>query len=190
VIKYKADTRYSDKMTTHDRTMIEALPCEKLSDALEASADYEVIGIDEGQFFPDLVEMTEQWASAGKVVICAALDGDFLRRPFGRVLELVPLAESVTKLSAICQVCFGPASFSKRLGAETALEVIGGADKYIATCRRCHRPEATHANIAKNTNTNKASVLVSTTAEPAVQAKTWTLESPVHTIGMSKGRDL
>lgn len=177
-------------MTTHDRTMIEALPCEKLSDALLASADYEVIGIDEGQFFPDLVEMTEQWASAGKVVICAALDGDFLRRPFGRVLELVPLAESVTKLSAICQVCFGPASFSKRLGAETALEVIGGADKYIATCRRCHHPDATQASIANNSNISKAGIVVSTTVEPAIQAKPWNHDSPVHTIGMSKGRAL
>lgn len=53
---------------------------------------YDVIGIDEGQFYPDLVEMVEQWVEAGKVVLVAALDGDFRRKPFGRVLELVPNA--------------------------------------------------------------------------------------------------
>ena len=29
------------------------------------------------------------------------------------------------------------AAFSKRLGTETEVEVIGGADKYVAVCRDC-----------------------------------------------------
>ena len=69
----------------------------------------------------------------------------FLRilvQPFRNVCDLVPLAESVTKLSAICQVCQAEAAFSKRLSAETAVEVIGGAESYIPTCRRCFFDEA------------------------------------------------
>lgn len=61
-----------------------------------------------------------------------------MRSPFGRILELVPLAESVTKLSAICMLCHKDAAFSKRLGAEKEVEVIGGSDKYIAVCRKCY----------------------------------------------------
>ena len=49
-----------------------------------------------------------------QTVIVAALDGTFQRKPFGDILNLIPLAESVTKLTAVCMVCFGPASFSKR----------------------------------------------------------------------------
>ena len=71
-------------------------------------------------------------------MIVAALDGTFQRQAFNRVLELVPLAEDVTKLTAVCTSCRGPASFTTRYGNETAVEVIGGADKYTATCRRCH----------------------------------------------------
>ena len=72
-------------------------------------------------------------------MIVASLDGDFQRKPFGDICSLVPVAEEVTKLTAVCTGCARPACFSRRLTAETAVEVIGGADKYIATCRACHQ---------------------------------------------------
>ena len=37
--------------------------------------------------------------------------GTFQRKPFGSVLELIPVAELVTKLTAVCMVCFKDASF-------------------------------------------------------------------------------
>jgi thymidine kinase len=111
-------------------------------DPLVWSAD--VVGIDEGQFFDDLVPVCELLANLGKIVIVAALDGTFQRRPFESTLGLLSVAESICKLSAVCMGCFRPAAFSKRLGNETAIEVIGGADKYVAVCRECyHRPDAT-----------------------------------------------
>lgn len=48
------------------------------------------------------------------------------------------MAENVTKLSAVCMICYKDAAFSKRLGAELEVEVIGGADKYLSVCRKCH----------------------------------------------------
>lgn len=39
-------------------------------------------------------------------------------QPFGPILNLVPMAESVIKLKAVCMVCFKDAAFTKRLGAE------------------------------------------------------------------------
>src|SRR5690349_15640390 len=99
---------------------------------VEVALSYDVVGIDEGQFFPDTTQFCELLAQRGKIVIVAALDGTFERKPFGAVLELLPLAETVTKLSAVCMGCYRPAAFSKRLGAETEVKVIGGADKYIA----------------------------------------------------------
>lgn len=87
--------------------------------------------------FPDVDTFSEKMANAGKVVLVAALDGTFQRKPFGTVLNLVPLAETVTKLTAVCMMCQADAAFSLRLGSETQVELIGGADKYIAVCRRC-----------------------------------------------------
>ena len=37
---------------------------------------------------------------------------------FGPVLNLIPLAESVVKLKAVCMICFKDAAFTKRLGSE------------------------------------------------------------------------
>lgn len=143
VVKYVKDTRYSrDKCCTHDMQRSDARSAARLCEVEDAD-DYDVIGVDEGQFFPDLVEFCETEANHGKTVIVAALDGTFQRKPFGRVLELVPLAESVTKLSAVCMICRKDAAFSRRLGRETAVEVIGGEDKYMAVCRSCYTRHAT-----------------------------------------------
>ena len=138
VVKYANDVRYSaDCMTTHDQTKTPATAVRRLAEADALAADADVIGIDEGQFYEDLAECCERWANAGKTVIVAALDGTFQRKAFNRILELIPLAEEVTKLNAVCSFCQNDAAFTTRLGDETELEVIGGAEKYVATCRSC-----------------------------------------------------
>ena len=49
----------------------------------------------------DVVEFADQAANRRKVVLVAALDGTFDRKNFNRILELIPLAEHVTKLNAV-----------------------------------------------------------------------------------------
>jgi thymidine kinase len=140
LIKYAHDDRYSaDEAATHDRITMPALSCTALQDLPESKLkDAHVIGVDEGQFFPDVVSFCEKMANRGKVVIVSALDGTFERKPFGSILNLVPLAESVIKLNSVCISCQGDASFSKRLGVEKEIEVIGGQESYIAVCRSCY----------------------------------------------------
>lgn len=138
VIKYAKDTRYSNSFSTHDRNTMDALPACLLRDTAQEALGAAVIGIDEGQFFPDVVEFCEAMANAGKTVIVAALDGTFQRKAFGTILNLVPLAESVVKLTAVCMECFREAAYTKRLGLEKEVEVIGGADKYHSVCRQCY----------------------------------------------------
>jgi thymidine kinase len=75
--------------------------------------------------------------SLGISVIVAALDGTFNQRAFGRVLDLVPLADSVVKLTAVCHTCGADAPFTRRIGADTRTEVIGGSEAYAACCRAC-----------------------------------------------------
>ncbi|XP_040041839.2 thymidine kinase, cytosolic [Gasterosteus aculeatus] len=139
VIKYTRDTRYSDTgMATHDKSTMEAVPASCLGEMRPLALAACVIGIDEGQFFPDTVEFCEEMANLGKTVIVAALDGTFQRKPFGNILNLIPLAESVVKLHAVCMQCYKEAAYTKRIGAEKEVEVIGGADKYQAVCRTCY----------------------------------------------------
>jgi thymidine kinase len=136
VMKYQGDTRYSeDAVATHDLATHVAIPCDRLMDHFERCLDYDTVGVDEGQFYPDVVEFAEGLSERGKTVIVAGLDGDFRRRPFGRILELISRSESLTKLSAVCTVTGGEASFTQRLTESRELEVVGGADIYTAASR-------------------------------------------------------
>jgi thymidine kinase len=155
VVKYAGDTRYENepgtetagtagsktqrgRVITHDRQALVAVPCMRLADVGNIVHAFDVIGVDEGQFFPDVVEQCEKWANAGKTVIVAALDATFQRKPFNDVLSLVPLAEEVTKLSAVCAKCSADAAFTKRVNTDSQnVELIGGSDCYVAACRQC-----------------------------------------------------
>ena len=53
-----------------------------------------------------------------------------------QVLDVLPLADTVTKLAARCAYCGLPALFSLRIAADARQEVVGGADKYAPVCRR------------------------------------------------------
>ncbi|XP_047143822.1 thymidine kinase, cytosolic isoform X2 [Hydra vulgaris] len=156
LIKYEKDIRYSNNgVSTHDQRVHEAVACTVLRDVKHLTKEFDVIGVDEGQFYPDVVQFCEEMAGMKKTVIVAALDGDFQRKPFGNVIDLVPLAESVIKLSAVCMCCYGEASFTKRLGSDTKVEIIGGADKYMAACRGCHKKQidvVDYINLSKEEN--------------------------------------
>ncbi|CAH1450176.1 unnamed protein product [Lactuca virosa] len=143
MIKSSKDTRYAiNSVVTHDGTKY---PCWALPDLLsfkqkfgeEAYEKLDVIGIDEAQFFDDLYEFCCTAADTdGKTVIVAGLDGDYLRRNFGPVLDIVPLADTITKLTARCEVCGKKAHFTFRKTKETKTELIGGADMYMPVCRQ------------------------------------------------------
>ncbi|KAH9798174.1 pentatricopeptide repeat-containing protein [Citrus sinensis] len=99
--------------------------------------EVDVIGIDEAQFFEDLYDFCREAADHdGKTVIVAGLDGDYLRRSFGSVIDIIPLADSVTKLTARCEFCGKRAFFTLRKTEETKTELIGGSDIYMPVCRQ------------------------------------------------------
>lgn len=143
LIKSNKDTRYGlDSVITHDGAKH---PCWALSDLLsfrqklgdDAYGELDIIGIDEAQFFEDLYEFCCQAADHdGKTIIVAGLDGDYLRRSFGSMLDIIPLADSVTKLTARCELCGKKAYFTLRKTEETQTELIGGADVYMPVCRQ------------------------------------------------------
>ena len=100
-----------------------------------------VIGIDEGQFFDDgLVDVATMLAGAGKQLIVAGLDTDYLGRPFEPIPSLMLVAEYVTKTLAVCHRCGGPGMFTQRVINSDELVVLGATDSYEARCRRCYDP--------------------------------------------------
>lgn len=141
IVKYARDTRYDNVMVcTHDLRKMDAISAVKVNDAWNDLCKHDVIGIDEGQFFDDVVECAERLADMGKTVIIAALDGDFRRKPFPNIATLFPLAEKVDKVNAVCK-CGDDASFTLRTVKCSQREVIGGKEMYEAVCRNCYHEQ-------------------------------------------------
>eukprot|EP00200_Dunaliella_tertiolecta_P001087 CAMPEP_0202364696 /NCGR_PEP_ID=MMETSP1126-20121109/16007_1 /ASSEMBLY_ACC=CAM_ASM_000457 /TAXON_ID=3047 /ORGANISM="Dunaliella tertiolecta, Strain CCMP1320" /LENGTH=208 /DNA_ID=CAMNT_0048959403 /DNA_START=162 /DNA_END=786 /DNA_ORIENTATION=+ len=109
LLKSCKDTRYTAAhISSHSG---ERLPCKEAND--------------ESQFFSDLTEFVTTAADVdGKHVIVAGLDGDFQRRKFGQLLDLVPMAEGVTKLHGLC-MCGRASAFSLRMAASDNQELVG-----------------------------------------------------------------
>ncbi|KAL2636248.1 hypothetical protein R1flu_007727 [Riccia fluitans] len=143
LVKSDKDSRYGlNAVVTHDGVQ---MPCYAVPDLASFRAqvgdkiyrEFDVIGIDEAQFFTDLYEFCLTAADyEGKTVIAAGLDGDFLRRRFGSTVDLVRVADSVVKLSSRCEICGRPAIFSFRKTLDIQTEIIGGADVYMPVCRQ------------------------------------------------------
>ena len=97
-----------------------------------------VVGVDEGQFFDDLV-LCDRWADEGKTIYVSALDGDDTREIFQSVSQLIPKADRVKKLRAVCKFCGVDAPFSTCLVPKTEQVLVGGGEIYAAVCRRCFK---------------------------------------------------
>lgn len=147
VFKPLIDNRYGEeKVASHNGHSIEAIPVSQPEEILEqATMDYDVVAIDEVQFFPNqLVSVVNQLANYGFRVILAGLDQDFRGEPFGCVPELMARSELVTKLHAVCSQCGAPASRTQRLidgkpaHYEDSIILVGATESYEARCRHCH----------------------------------------------------
>ena len=138
VINSSHDTRSSENVVrTHDLKTITCIKTNFLND-IDVTA-FDVIAIDEAQFFTSLRIFTELVLEMDKHVIIAGLDGDFQQQVFGDVLSLVPIADDIMKLYALCMSCKDGtlAPFSKRLTQDTCQELVGDSQQYTAVCRKC-----------------------------------------------------
>lgn len=139
VVNSAKDTRSLDEvLKTHDNVKFDCFKVLHLPDLEknEAFENADIIAIDEAQFFVGLKVFVEKCLKLGKSVILAGLDGDSFQRKFGELLDCIPLASEVSKLSALCMCCNDgtPGPFTKRIVDNMELELIGGSDMYIAVC--------------------------------------------------------
>ena len=88
-------------------------------------------------FSCDLVDVCNTLANKGKRIIIAGLDMDFLGKPFGAMPQLLAIAESITKVHAICVDCGEIANFSFRLTKDKSQIQIGEKAEYKPLCRKC-----------------------------------------------------
>ncbi|MBC8319199.1 MAG: thymidine kinase [Bacteroidetes bacterium] len=139
IFKPAVDTRYDEEsVVSHDSNSVTSTPVQNASQILFYAEDFEVVGIDEAQFFGnELVTVCNELAAKGKRVIVAGLDMDYLGNPFGPIPNLMACAEYVTKVHAICMRCGSLANHSHRTIKNDNLVVLGETDAYEPLCRSC-----------------------------------------------------
>jgi thymidine kinase len=147
VINHKLDKkRHSNgngNLRTHDSESVESLMLESLAE-LNNNNNYnnaDIILIDEGQFFNDLYTFikNELQKNTKKIYIVAGLSSDFNMNPIGDIIKLIPLADDIIKLSALCIYCKDGtnANFTqlKVPNENKGNFCVAGIDKYEPVCR-------------------------------------------------------
>jgi len=152
VLKHVIDVRYLDmtennSVISHDKQICPALACNKLMDLAgsEEILAAKLIIVEEGQFFDDLVSFALFIVEKlGKNLVVVGLDGDAHRKPFGKILDLIPLADVVQRLHALCKLCGDgsvarftcPVTSDSSEATKSGVPNVGGSDSYIPLCRK------------------------------------------------------
>ena len=148
IFKPQIDDRFdASDVVSHAGIRMRGVSVSSVAELVARAQGFEVVGIDEVQFFETaIVPVALELAEGGTRVVAAGLDQDFRRLPFGPIPDLLSHAEFVDKLQAVCHRCGGPATTTQRLvngcpalySGETV--VVGASEQYEARCRDCHEP--------------------------------------------------
>ena len=136
IFKPSIDSRNNEYIESHDKKRIKSLTVKTSYDVFDIGKDFDVVGIDEIQFFDDeIVSVCNSLANKGVRVIAAGLDMDYLGNPFGPMPNLMAIAEYVTKVHAICTETGNIANYSYRKTKEDSIILIGEEEEYEALSR-------------------------------------------------------
>lgn len=145
VFKPAIDDRHSvEHVVSHDGKQVAAQPITNVHDILTQARNCTVVGIDEVQFFAaDIVGVICELVDQNKRLIVAGLNLDFRALPFGPMPTLLSIADTITKLEAICTTCGHNAYFTQRLvnnkpaRFDDPIIQVGAQEAYQARCRSC-----------------------------------------------------
>ena len=140
-IKPNLDSRY-DKgaINTHSGKKIDALVVNSVADIFNKLNCINLVAIDEAQFFnKSIVKDCLKLSNMGINVIIAGLEHDYLHKKFDSITYLLDIADSVTRLTAICVKCGNPAIHSHRIVNKKSTILVGHKNYYEPLCNQCYK---------------------------------------------------
>ena len=140
VFKPDVDTRNKKNIIeSHSKLEIEATTISNPNEILKYKNKFDIIGIDEAQFFShDIVDICNILANSGVRVIVAGLDMDYMGKPFGPMPFLMAIAEDVKKVHAVCSETGDPALYSYRRVENSETIMIGEKKEYNPLSRKAY----------------------------------------------------
>ena len=140
VFKPDLDTRNKKNIIeSHSKLEIEATTISNPNEILKYKNKFDIIGIDEAQFFShDIVDICNSLANSGVRVIVAGLDMDYMGKPFGPMPFFMAIAEDVIKVHAVCSETGDPALYSYRRVENNKTVMIGEKKEYNPLSRKAY----------------------------------------------------
>lgn len=132
IFKPKLDIRFSEKeIVSHSKVAFPSISIKDASEIELIGSKYEIIAIDEAQFFDfNIVKICNKLANEGHKIIISGLDMDFQGNPFGPMPYLMATAEYVTKMHTLCNRSGRIANYSFRKSNNNEIIKIGGKNEY------------------------------------------------------------
>lgn len=151
IITHTCDSRSNTGASTHNKlTSLHPANMDHIATdtlpTLDVLNKYDVIGVDEGQFFIGLVDWCQNLRECKKIVYVAGLARDCRDRHFGEMWDLTKLADRSEKFRAYCYDCTNmyddlsildkkkTATHSYRLVHSDEQILVGGCESYIPLC--------------------------------------------------------
>jgi len=139
IFKPSIDIRYNtEQIVSHDSNFVDCEVINQPKEMINLGKEYDVIGIDEIQFFDEsIIDCCNELINNGKRIIGAGLDMDYEGNPFGPTPKLLAIADEIIKVRAICTKCGEMANHSFRTVDGDNQVLIGEKKEYQARCRNC-----------------------------------------------------
>lgn len=142
LIKHSFDTRYSNEyVISHDckycSYVKNIIMTDVNTDFAISLANYKWIGIDEGQFYNNLIGFCKIVSSHASIYI-SGLMSTSNQELFNPIRQLLPHVDNIVMLHASCALCKDKAIYTIKKNENGDEILIGGDDIYQSLCRKCY----------------------------------------------------
>lgn len=123
-------------ISTRAGNSIKANCIKDISELQNYKAD--IFFIDEFQFLNGNVDIIQEMASNGKKFFIAGLNLTSERKPFGKMGDLMCIADTVEIMTSVCEVCKCDNAVFSYYKGEKNDDILIGDNEYVPVCRECY----------------------------------------------------
>lgn len=123
-------------ISTRAGNSIKANCIKDISELKNYKAD--IFFIDEFQFLDGNVDIIQDMAAKGKKFFIAGLNLTSERKPFGKMGDLMCIADNVEIMTSVCEVCKCDNAIFSYYKGEKNDDILIGDSEYVPVCRDCY----------------------------------------------------
>ena len=143
VFKPSIDNRFGDNfIQTRSGKKFDAININSINELQNYNAD--IYFIDEFQFLNGEVDTIEKMAANGKKFFISGLNLTAEKKPFGKMGDLMCMADNVQMLTSICEICKNENAIFSFFKGQKNNDVYIGDSEYIPVCRDCYKKLSTN----------------------------------------------